>query len=211
MLTWLLASVACLAFQAPETKADDASYTRAIEKRAADVLDELQLDDPAAADRVRTAIVGQYRGLHVLHNARDARVREIEARGGVEKAGRVRAERASTEAASASLNERFLAALGKDLSPEQVETVKDKMTYHKLQVTYDGYLQMLPKLTAEQKKVVFDMLREARDRAVYAGSAEEKTEIFGRYKGRVNNYLSKEGYDLKQAAKDWAERRKDAK
>ena len=85
------------------------------------------------------------------------------------------------------------------------------MTYHKLQVTYDGYLEMLPELTPAQKKAVFDMLREARDRAVYAGSAEEKTAIFGRSKGRVNNYLSKEGYDLKKAGKDWAERRKAGK
>ena len=68
-----------------------------------------------------------------------------------------------------------------------------------------------PELTAEQKRVVFDTLREARDEAVYAGSAEEKTAIFGRYKGRVNNYLSREGYDLKLAAKEWAERRKAAR
>ena len=30
-------------------------------------------------------------------------------------------------------------------------------------------------------------------------------------KGRVNNYLSAQGYDLKLASKQWAERRKQAK
>ena len=51
------------------------------------------------------------------------------------------------------------------------------------------------------------MLTQARDEAVSAGSAEEKTAIFDRFKGRVNNYLSTQGYDLKQAGRDWAERR----
>ena len=73
-----------------------------------------------------------------------------------------------------------------------------------------GYGGFAAKLTTEQEKLVFDTLKEARDKAVYAGSAEEKTAIFGRYKGRVNNYLSTEGYDLKLAAKEWAERRKAA-
>ena len=33
----------------------------------------------------------------------------------------------------------------------------------------------------------------------------------GKYKGRVNNYLSAQGYDLKLASKEWAERRKGEK
>jgi Protein of unknown function (DUF3826) len=210
----LLISAACLVPQSPAAKADDLAYTRTLEKRASDVLDELRLDDRAIAERARGIIVDQFRGLRTLHDARDAKVREIQADKGLEsaaKAARIESELASGDAASASLNDRFLAALAKDLSPAQVETVKDKMTYHKLQITYDGYLEMLPKLTTEQKKVVFDTLKEARDKAVYAGSAEEKTAIFGRSKGRVNNYLSSQGYDLKLAAKEWAERRKAGK
>ena len=81
MLTWLLVSAACLAFQAPAAEADEAAYTRALEKRAADVLDELRLDDRAVADRVRGAIIDQYRGLRGLHDARDAKVRRDPGRG----------------------------------------------------------------------------------------------------------------------------------
>jgi hypothetical protein len=40
------------------------------------------------------------------------------------------------------------------------------------------------------------------------GSAKDKHAVFDKTRGRINNYLSKEGYDLKQASKDWAERRK---
>ena len=214
MLTWYLVSIVCLVPQAAGTaKADELAYTKTLEKRADDVLDELKLDDREVAGRVRAAIIDQYRDLRTLHDAGDAKVREIESLADLDKAakgGRIEAERASTEAASSKLNDRFLATLAGDLTPAQVGTVKDKMTYHKLQVTYQGYLEMLPKLTPGQKEVIFGMLAEARDKAVYAGSAEEKTAIFGRSKGRVNNYLSKEGYDLKLAAKEWAERRKAA-
>jgi hypothetical protein len=37
------------------------------------------------------------------------------------------------------------------------------------------------------------MLKEAREEAMDAGSAPEKTAIFQRYKGKINNYLSKQG------------------
>ena len=43
-----------------------------------------------------------------------------------------------------------------------------------------------------------------------AGSSEEKHAMFGKYKGRINNYLSAAGYDMKQAEKDLAERQKAA-
>jgi hypothetical protein len=132
----------------------------------------------------------------------------------VEKAGlaeQINAERARAEAAASAANDRYVAALAAELSPEQVEKVKDKMTYNKLRVTYDAYLDMLPELTPAQKQVIFDRLAEARDRAVYAGSAEEKSDVFNKYKGRINNYLSAQGYDLKLAEKRWAERRRKAK
>jgi hypothetical protein len=40
------------------------------------------------------------------------------------------------------------------------------------------------------------------------GSAEEKSVVFNRYNGSINNYLSAEGYALKQAGQDWNERLK---
>jgi hypothetical protein len=39
-------------------------------------------------------------------------------------------------------------------------------------------------------------------------SSEEKHAIFGKYKGRINNYLSSQGIDLKAAEKQLAAKRK---
>jgi hypothetical protein len=228
MRTALFVTIACLAAPASfpsfgadgadtpsaTTADDDPAYTKVLEKRAADVLDVLGLDDPAKAARVREAVINQYRCLRKLHDARDSAIGALKDRRDQDKsdlAGRIEAERARTDAAASALNDRFLAALSTDLTPEQVEKVKDKMTYNKLRVTYDAYLEMLPDLTPAQKRVVFDTLKEARDKAVYAGSAEEKSDVFNKFKGRVNNYLSAQGYDLKLAQKRWAERRNQAK
>lgn len=60
---------------------------------------------------------------------------------------------------------------------------------------------MLPELTDTQKQYIMSRLEEAREIAMDAGSSIEKHEWFGRYEGRINNYLSTAGYDLKAASK----------
>ena len=101
---------------------------------------------------------------------------------------------------------RFLGRLSTELTPEQVERVKDKLTYNVVHVTYDAYFEMLPQLTEPQKGRIMSMLNEAREEAMDGGTSEEKHAVFGRYKGRINNYLAKEGYDVKQASKELAEK-----
>ena len=39
---------------------------------------------------------------------------------------------------------------------------------------------------------------------------QEKHGWFGKYKGRINNYLSKAGYDMKKAERDMFARKKEA-
>jgi hypothetical protein len=42
------------------------------------------------------------------------------------------------------------------------------------------------------------------------GSSEEKHALFGKYKGRINNYLSAQGFDLKAAENELAARKRQA-
>jgi hypothetical protein len=73
------------------------------------------------------------------------------------------------------------------------------MTYNKVEFTYKGYLQQLDgKLNDEQKAKILDLLKEARELAMDGVSAEEKTAIFGKYKGKINNYLASQGVSAKQ-------------
>ena len=186
----------------------EAEYTKAIEKRADDVLAALALDDAAKAGRVRKALLAHYRALRDWHDANDPELKKLKAAAGDRSATQARAE--EIKRSLRAIHDAFLERLSQDLAEEQVEKVKDKMTYNVVHVTYDAYQQMLPELTPKQKETILEMLKAAREEAMDGGSSDEKHAIFGRYKGRINNYLSSEGYDLKKASKEWAERRRAA-
>jgi hypothetical protein len=153
----------------------EVAYTNSINKRADDILAALQLSDAAKVSRVHDILTSHYRD---LRDAKDA-------------AGRK------------ALHGDFVAKLGSELSPEQVEIVKDKLTYNKVQVTYDAYVQIVPGLTSDEKTTMLAMLKDAREEAMDGGSADEKSAVFKKYKGKINNYLSKNGHDVAKAYKDW--------
>jgi hypothetical protein len=62
---------------------------------------------------------------------------------------------------------------------------------------------MIPTLIDAQKVKIFEWLKEARELAMDGESSEKKHAVFGKFKGRINNYLSSEGYDLKKETSDW--------
>ena len=202
----VMAAIAALSagVAAAQTQPSDAAYEADLAKRADGVLQVLKLEDQAKAVRVREALIAQYRSLRTLHDARDAKLKQLPSQD-KDGAAKVKGE---TDQAVKKLHEEFIARLDADLTPAQVEQVKDKMTYNVVQVTYNGFCDMIPTLSEAQKAYILAQLKEARELAMDGGSSQEKHAIFGKFKGRINNYLSKEGYDLKKANEEWAERRK---
>ena len=99
-----------------------------------------------------------------------------------------------------------MAKLSADLTPEQVEQVKDKMTYNKVKVTYDAYCQIVPKLTETEKAKILELLKAAREEAIDGGSADEKTAIFQKYKDQINVVLDANGHNVASAIKEWEAR-----
>jgi len=69
---------------------------------------------------------------------------------------------------------RFLAQLSAELACDQVEQVKDGLTYGVLNHTYNGYLAKLPDLKDDEKLTIRAFLIEARELAMDGGSADEK-------------------------------------
>ena len=47
---------------------------------------------------------------------------------------------------------------------------------------------------------------EAREFAMDAENSNKKHAAFGKYKGRINNYLAKRGYNLTKEREEWAKR-----
>lgn len=103
------------------------------------------------------------------------------------------------------------AQLGIYLTPEQVTAIKDNITYNKVKVTYEAYLDEIPSLKEEEKAQIYAWMVEARELALDAGDSKGKHEAFNKYKGRVNNYLSKRGYDLNKEREAWFKRLEERK
>ena len=175
----------------------EAAYTRTIEKRVADILVVLDLGDPAKHAKAHDLLVARSRALRDWHDANDAKLKNASPD-----------QAAQIKASLKTGHDRFVASLSEVLTPAQVERVKDQMTYNKVKVTYDAYCEIVPNLTDREKQHVLELLRDAREEAMDGGSAEEKLAVFNRFKGKINNYLAAEGHDLKQAYKEWGERRK---
>jgi hypothetical protein len=162
----------------------EANYTRAIEGRTADILKVLDLTDTNRAAMVHDIIMTQYRLLRAWHDANDAKRKA--AQGDTNGAAQI-------HALLKSLHGEFIAKLSTSLKPEQIEKVKDKMTYGKVQFTFAGYVAQYPDLSDANKEKILELLKQAREEAMDGGSAEEKTAVFQRYKGKINNYLSAQG------------------
>jgi len=168
----------------PPKSAEDAeaAYRQTIEKRVADILAVLELTDPAKTKNVHDLLVAQYRTLRDWHDANDAK-----------RKAATGAEAEPFKFSLKAIHEKFIASLSAELPPAQVGQIKDKMTYGKVQFTYAGYLAIHPDLSEHHKQKVLELLKEAREEAMDGGSSEEKSAIFNRYKGRINNYLSAQG------------------
>jgi hypothetical protein len=175
----------------------EAAYTQAINKRADDIVALLNISDPADSSAIHQILVNQYRALRDWHDANDARLKSAD-----------KSDAAAIRESLRAIHDQFLAALGSKLSAQQIETVKDKMTYGKVKVTYDAYVEIVPTLSSQQKQKILQWLTEAREEAMDAGSAEEKSAVFNRYKGKINNFLSSEGIDMKQQTREWSQRKK---
>ncbi len=202
--SFILTAVAAVAFVCPgsapaqnslppvSAAEKEAMYTTAIEDRTAEILKLLALEDPARSNRVHDVIVSQYRALKARDEVLDAAF------------GKNNSQRASSyQAITRPLHDQFLARLSAELTPEQVEKVKDKMTYGKVQFTHDGYCAIVPGLTDQDKAKIMELLKAAREEAMDGGSAGEKSAIFQKYKDQINDYLNAHGHDVAQAYKDW--------
>lgn len=184
----------------------------ALVQRAEKIVAALNLEDPAHAERVRDLVAAQYAALRPIHEERDKAVEAMRGRTDLDKPAAEAALKAAADTATArqcELHYAFLGKLAATLTPAQIEQIKDGMTYGVLPNTYRVYQEMLPGLTKEQSAQILAWLTEAREHAMDAGSSKAKHAWFGKYKGRINNYLSKAGYDMKQAEREMLARKKD--
>ena len=179
-------------------------YVETIIKRAQKATDELGITYTREGRNVLNIISNRYFQLNNIYAERDS-LKEAWAKQMGSKDARQRAEERCDSRLYRSHYD-MEAALKMYLNDAQIEKVKDVMTFNVVSVTYDAQCDMIPTLTDEEKRQIMAWLKEARELAIDAESSKKKHEVFGKYKGRINNYLVRRGYDLTREREAWYER-----
>ena len=185
----------------------DPEYVASIKMRSEKIVDGLNLSDRNVRSEVTRIIANRYFELNDIYTARDTAIDAAKSKlTGEAKEAAIQAARDKADAALYRSHFAFPAALSLFLNDRQIEGVKDGMTYNVLHVTYSAQLDMIPTLKEEEKAQIYAWLVEDREYAMDAESSKKKHEAFGKYKGRINNYLSKRGYNLTKEREEWAKR-----
>ena len=186
----------------------DPKYVESIVNRSQKIVDKLGLTDAKAAEDVCNIIANRYFELNDIYEIRDAKVKTVKESGltGDAKNEALKAAENEKDAALYRSHFAFPASLSLFLNEEQIEAVKDGMTYGVVKVTYEATLDMIPSLKEEEKVQIYAWLVEAREFAMDAENSNKKHAAFGKYKGRINNYLAKRGYNLTKEREEWAKR-----
>lgn len=184
----------------------DKDYVNTILERSKKVTDALNITETEKGTQVLNIVANRYFELNDIYEERDSLKKAASSlTGDAKKQAQAFAESQKDSKLYRS-HFAFDANLSLFLDEAGIETVKDVMTYNVVKVTYDAQCDMIPTLKEEEKVQILAWLKEAREFAIDAESSRKKHEAFGKYKGRINNYLSKRGYDLTKEREEWAKR-----
>lgn len=184
----------------------DQNYVNSILGRAQKVTDALNITGTDKGEQVRNIVANRYFTLNDIYAERDSIKKSASTLTGNEKKLTQEFAESQKDQQLYRSHAGFIADLSLFLDDNQIETVKDVMTYNVVKVTYDAQCDMIPTLKEEEKAQILAWLKEAREYAIDAESSKKKHEAFGKYKGRINNYLSKRGYNLQKEREEWAKR-----
>ena len=171
----------------------DSAYVESIVNRSQKIVDGLQLDDKKTARNVRNIIANRYFLLNDIHSKYDKN------------------QQAERDADLYKHHFELVSSLSLYLTDEQIDAVKDGMTFGRLKRDYQATQDMIPTLTDFEKQQILIWLKEAREYAMDAADSKGKHFWFDKYRGRTNNWLSARGYDLKKERDNWMKRIEDAK
>ena len=188
-----LLSITVSAQVALKVEGQDSAYVETIKQRAQKIVDGLDLTDAQKAENVRNIIANRYFLLNDIHSKYD------------------KSQQDARDAELYKHHFELASALALYLTDEQIDAVKDGMTFGRLKRDYKAQLEMIPSLTDEEKAQILIWLREAREYAMDAADSKGKHFWFDKYRGRTNNWLSARGYDLKKERDAWMKRIEDAK
>ena len=207
-LLWLLSLPVHAQLVVLDDEGRDSAYVESIVKRSQKIVDGLQLTDQKQARAVRNIIANRYFLLNDIHEVCAKRTQY--AKDSVQGKGhRQRIIESAQRRRDAELYKHHFelaSNLAVYLTDEQIDAVKDGMTFGRLKRDYQATQDMIPTLSDYEKQQVLIWLKEAREFAIDAADSKGKHYWFDKYRGRTNNWLSSRGYDLKKERDEWMKR-----
>ena len=187
-ILWLLSLTANAQLVVLNDEGRDSAYVENIKGRAQKIVDGLQLTDQKQARAVRNIIANRYFLLNDIHAKYD------------------KSQQDALQAELYKHHFELASALSLYLTDEQIDAVKDGMTFGRLKRDYQATQDMIPTLSDFEKQPILIWLKEAREYAMDAADSKGKHFWFDKYRGRTNNWLSGRGYDLKKERDAWMKR-----
>lgn len=176
------------------------------EKKAAEWVASLKLDDAAKEKRVTDVIATHLKTIRDWHNEHPYTTVPA----GINPAtgrplSQLDRQMIADSAMPKTVHESLMTGLRQDLNPEQVEAILDKYTVGKVAFTLKGYYVIVPDLTAEEEKTILGFLQQAREEAVDYKNMAQISVIFEIYKTNSEQYLNSNGRDWKKLYKAYSD------
>jgi len=177
----------------------DAATQQRSEAKAGRLVEGLKLEDPAKAARAKSIVSAWYVTMWDWHKVNDSKLKELwtqwnQARAVVPKdefpAEVIAHEIDDAYASLKPIYQTFLTQLATELTPTQVDALKETWSRSPgMMRTYNAYLEIVPDLKDDQKKVIFDRMTMAREDAMLTDADREIVSIFKRHKVKVEAYV----------------------
>ncbi|MFV8374530.1 DUF3826 domain-containing protein [Flavobacterium sp. LB1P71] len=172
------------------------------EKKAAEWVASLNLNDTLKEQRIQTVIVTHLKAVRDWNNEHPGTIvpAGINPTTGQELSDLER-QIISQSSMPKTVHENLMAGLRKDLTEQQVELILDKYTIGKVQFTMAGYKSIVPDMTALEEETILKYMKQAREQAVDYKSMKQISAIFEIYKTKSEQSLNNNGRNWKQMYK----------
>lgn len=176
------------------------------EKKAAEWIASLHLNDKAKESRLQAAVAKHLRAVRDWHNAHPASTVPA----GINPLTGVRLSELDRQiiadsAMPESVHKELMASLRADLSESQVEDVLDKYTIGKVAFTMGGYKAIVPNMTPKEEETILGYMKQAREQAIDYKSMKQISAIFEIYKTKSEQYLNANGRNWRQMYKQYTD------
>lgn len=181
------------------TTSTDAKADSEQEKKAAEWISSLNLNDSAREKRLTDVVATHLKAVRDWHNEHPASTVPAGINPVTGKPlSELDRQLIADSAIPATVHQALMSGLQKDLEKSQIDAILDKYTIGKVAFTMNGYRAIVPNITPTEETTIQGFLEQAREQAVDYKSMKEISAIFEIYKTKSEQYLNANGRNWRE-------------